>query len=152
MRGRILRTDGTPIVGALIDVWQADDHGLYDVQYDDLDAPRGRGRLRSEEDGRFWFWSVLPVAYPIPATARPASCCGPADATRCARRTSTSASSLPGASTLTTHVFAAGDEHLASDAVFGVKTLADRAVPAHAPGPHPTGARWTCPTTRSSTT
>ena len=67
MRGRILRTDGSPVAGAVIDVWQADDHGLYDVQYDDLDSARGRGRLRSEADGRFWFWSVLPVAYPIPS-------------------------------------------------------------------------------------
>ena len=52
--------------GALVDVWQADEEGLYDVQYADLDAPRARGRLVADPDGRFWFWTVKPEPYPIP--------------------------------------------------------------------------------------
>src|ERR1051325_5594472 len=69
MSGRVLSTDGTPVAGARIDVWQADEDGFYDVQYSDLDEPRGRGQLRSDGDGRFWFWSVLPEAYPTPSDA-----------------------------------------------------------------------------------
>ena len=134
MRGRILRTDGTPIAGALIDVWQADEHGLYDVQYDDLDSPRGRGRLRSEDDGRFWFWSVLPVAYPIPSD-------GPAgELLRAGGRGPMRPAHVhfrvaaPGCETLITHVFAAGDEHSQATRCSG-SSAADRALPAAPPGP-----------------
>jgi hydroxyquinol 1,2-dioxygenase len=30
--GRVSSLDGTPLAGSLVDVWQADDHGFYDVQ------------------------------------------------------------------------------------------------------------------------
>ncbi len=30
--GQVRSLDGTPLAGALVDVWQADDHGFYDVQ------------------------------------------------------------------------------------------------------------------------
>jgi hydroxyquinol 1,2-dioxygenase len=134
MGGRILDTGGDPIAGAVIDVWQADENGLYDVQYDDLPAPRGRGRLRSQADGRFWFWSVLPVAYPIPAD-------GPVgDLLEAAGRGLMRPAHVhfrvaaPGYETLITHVFVAGDEHLDHDAVFGVKTTLIAPFPRHEPG------------------
>jgi hydroxyquinol 1,2-dioxygenase len=60
------RTTGEPVPDARIEVWQADDEGFYDVQYDDLSEARGRGHLYSDEKGRYWFWSVKPEAYPIP--------------------------------------------------------------------------------------
>jgi hydroxyquinol 1,2-dioxygenase len=139
MRGRILRTDGMPVAGALIDVWQADDHGLYDVQYEGLHSPRGRGRLRSEADGRFWFWSVLPVAYPIPSDGPAGELlrAGGRDPMRPAHVHFRVAA--PGCETLTTHVFAAGDEHLGSDAVFGVKRSLIAPFPLHPPGRAPDG-------------
>jgi hydroxyquinol 1,2-dioxygenase len=66
VRGRILATGGESISGARIDVWQADEAGMYDVQYAGLQEAQGRGHLFSESDGRFWFWTVRPEAYPIP--------------------------------------------------------------------------------------
>src|SRR3954452_6193268 len=62
MAGRVVSVDGEPIAGARVEVWQADDDGFYDVQYTDLDQPRGRGHLTTDDDGRFWFWSVKPEA------------------------------------------------------------------------------------------
>ena len=139
MGGRILDTGGGPVAGAVIDVWQADENGLYDVQYADLAAPRGRGRLRSEADGRFWFWSVLPVAYPIPAD-------GPVgDLLRAGGRGPMRPAHVhfrvtaPGYEPLITHVFAAGDEHLDADAVFGVRTALIAPFPRHEPGTAPDG-------------
>src|SRR3954466_1758753 len=60
MQGRVLSLDGRPVPGARIEVWMADKDGFYDVQYDDLDQPRGRGHLSADGQGRWWFWSVKP--------------------------------------------------------------------------------------------
>jgi hydroxyquinol 1,2-dioxygenase len=121
MSGRVRSVDGTPLGGAVIDVWQADEAGFYDVQYTGLEQARGRAQLRAREDGSFSFWSVLPTAYPIPAD-------GPVGEllTAAGRGPMRPAHvhfmvSAPGHATLITHVFVAGDEHLDSDAVFGVK-------------------------------
>ncbi|HEY3766027.1 MAG TPA: intradiol ring-cleavage dioxygenase [Gaiellales bacterium] len=143
--GRILSTAGSPVAGAVIDVWQADEAGLYDVQYDDLDAPRGRGRLRSEADGRFWFWSIVPVAYPIPAD-------GPAgELMRAGGRDPMRPAHVHfrveagGFETLITHVFAAGDPHLDTDAVFGVKSSLVAPFLPHDPGTAPDGREMDVP-------
>ncbi len=66
MQGQVLSTTGEPLPNALIEVWQADDHGFYDLQYQDLAHTQGRGHLYSDEKGNYFFWSVRPEAYPIP--------------------------------------------------------------------------------------
>jgi len=121
VRGRVSSTDGEPIGGARIDVWQADEDGLYDVQYADLAESRGRGHLFCEPDGRFWFRTIRPEAYPIPTD-------GPAgDLLRAGGRAAMRPAHIhfrieaTGFETLVTHVFAAGDPFLDQDAVFGVK-------------------------------
>jgi hydroxyquinol 1,2-dioxygenase len=119
--GRVVDVAGKPVPGALIEVWQADEDGFYDVQYSDLQQARGRGHLRSDADGRFWFQTVKPEAYPIPDD-------GPVgDLLRAGGRGSMRPAHIhfkidaEGYQTLITHVFADGDEHLDSDAVFGVR-------------------------------
>src|SRR6202453_1905504 len=42
-RGRVLSADGSPLPGAELDVWQANDQGFYDVQHPDV-QPRANGR------------------------------------------------------------------------------------------------------------
>ena len=119
--GRVVDVEGKPVPGALIEVWQADEDGFYDVQYADLQQPRGRGHLRSDADGRFWFQTVKPEAYPIPDD-------GPVgDLLRAGGRGPMRPAHIhfkidaDGYQTLITHVFAEGDEYLDSDAVFGVR-------------------------------
>jgi hydroxyquinol 1,2-dioxygenase len=145
MQGRVVTIDGEPVPGAHIEVWQADEDGFYDVQYADLDAPRGRGHLTAGEDGRFWFWSVKPEAYPIPADGpvgellqaggrgpmRPAHVHFKIDA--------------EGFQTLTTHVFVEGDEHLDTDAVFGVRSHLISPFEHHEPGTAPDGREMDVP-------
>ena len=63
---QIVSTDGSPIAGAEVDVWQADEDGLYDVQVPGLDHHRARGVFRSDAEGRVSFRSIVPTAYPIP--------------------------------------------------------------------------------------
>ena len=120
VEGTVFDTEGRPVAGARIEVWEADDEGFYDVQYDD-DRTGGRAWMSSAEDGAFRFWAITPTPYPIPHD-------GPVGQMLAAtRRTPVRASHLhfmvtaPGLRTLVTHIFVAGDEHLATDSVFGVK-------------------------------
>jgi hydroxyquinol 1,2-dioxygenase len=120
VEGTVSEVSGEPVAGARIDVWEADGDGLYDVQYDGA-RTANRGHLFTDAAGGFRFWSVRPVAYPIPTD-------GPvgqllATAGRAAMRPAHIHFMIRAAGhrKLTTHVFAAGDEHLRQDAVFGVK-------------------------------
>ena len=86
--------------------------------------PRGRGYLETDDDGRFWFWSVKPEAYPIPADGPvgellTAGGRGPMRPAHVHFKVT-----APGYQTLITHVFVEGDEYLDSDAVFGVQAAA----------------------------
>ncbi|MCW0215992.1 MAG: intradiol ring-cleavage dioxygenase [Pseudonocardia sp.] len=118
--GSVRSTDGTPITDARIDVWEADEDGLYDVQYAG-NRMQGRGWLRSGADGGYRFWSVRPAPYPIPDD-------GPVGEllARGARGPMRPAHvhfmvTAPGFRRLVTHIFVEGDEYLDRDAVFGVR-------------------------------
>jgi hydroxyquinol 1,2-dioxygenase len=137
--GRILSTDGTPVPNAHIEVWQSDEDGFYDVQYDDLDEMRGRGQMNADGEGRYRFWSVKPVAYPIPYD-------GPVgDMLKAANRSPMRPAhehfmiSADGYETLITHVFDREDEYLETDAVFGVKESLITTFERHEPGEAPDG-------------
>ncbi|WP_326540428.1 intradiol ring-cleavage dioxygenase [Pseudorhodoferax sp.] len=113
--------DGAPVAGALVDVWQADAEGLYDVQRPELDHAQNRARLRTDSAGALRFRAVVPQAYPIPTD-------GPVgELLRAAGRHPWRPAHLhfmiaaPGYETLVTHVFRADDAYLDSDAVFGVR-------------------------------
>ncbi|WP_194893515.1 dioxygenase family protein [Catenulispora pinisilvae] len=118
--GQVLSPDGSPIPGARLDIWGADEDGFYDVQYPDGHTA-ARGWLRAGDHGEYRFWTVLPTPYPIPhdgpvgdlltATAR-----GPMRPAHLHFKVT-----APGYRTLITHIFVAGDPYLGNDAVFGVK-------------------------------
>lgn len=117
VEGTVVDTAGLPCRGVLIDTWQSDSDGMYDVQYGS--EPRLRGRLRSDEDGRFSFWSIVPTSYPVPTD-------GPVgDLLRAQQRHAFRPAHVhfrfivPEGPILTTHLFAAGDPYLGSDVVFG---------------------------------
>ena len=110
-----------PIGGAVVDVWQSNEDGFYDVQLPDLDGPVLRARFRTDEAGRLRFWSILPSPYPIPDD-------GPVGAMLAAAGRHPYRAphlhfmiSAPGRRRLVTQLFVAGGEYLDSDTVFGVK-------------------------------
>ncbi|MGW6934604.1 dioxygenase family protein, partial [Lentzea sp. NPDC054927] len=121
VEGTVRDTEGNPVGGARIEVWEADEDGFYDVQYTD-DRVSGRGHLFSEPDGTFAFWGVTPTRYPIPHD-------GPVGALLdAAHRSPMRAAHLhfmvsaAGFRTLVTHIFVKGDPQLEiGDSVFGVK-------------------------------
>jgi maleylacetate reductase len=118
---RVLDVHGSPIADAVVDVWQSNEDGFYDVQLPDLDGPVLRARFRTSTDGTLRFWTILPAPYPIPAD-------GPVGAMlRAVGRHPFRAPHLhfmiakPGFRTLVTQLFVKGGEYLDSDTVFGVK-------------------------------
>ena len=137
--GTVRSSAGAALPGAIVDVWQSDDEGHYDVQLQDLEGFHLRGRLRADEKGEFRFWSILPRPYPIPTD-------GPVGKLLAAtgRHPYRPAHvhfmiQAPGQEKLITHVFVEGDAYLDSDVVFGVKnSLVSRFEP-RPPGTAPDG-------------
>ncbi|MER5942678.1 intradiol ring-cleavage dioxygenase [Streptomyces sp. NPDC001928] len=120
--GRVLSRDGAPLPGAVVDVWQADGNGFYDVQQPDLQpSGNGRGLFTADDEGRFWFRTCVPSPYPIPTD-------GPVgELLRATGRHPYRPAhihfiaSAAGHTPVTTHIFVAGSDYLDSDAVFAVK-------------------------------
>ena len=64
--GSVRSTNGRPLASAMVDVWQADDAGLYSQFAPDIPQWNLRGRIRTDEEGRFAFRTVVPAPYDIP--------------------------------------------------------------------------------------
>lgn len=142
--GTVRGLAGEPLGNVLMDVWQSDEDGFYDVQKPPTaDTPhthRARGRLRTDAQGRFHFKSILAQPYPIPHDGpvgkmleslgrhpwRPAHLHFMLQA--------------PGYERLITHVFRDGDQYLGSDSVFGVRSTLISDWQQHAPGAAPDGS------------
>ncbi|WP_277184258.1 intradiol ring-cleavage dioxygenase [Caballeronia sp. BR00000012568055] len=122
VRGTVRDARGEPVAGALIETWHADDEGFYDVQCSTGRAALDmRARVRTDENGRFWFRSIVPAAYPIPNDG-PVGRMLDAQGRHPYRPAHVHFKlSAPGFETIVTHVFLDGDRYLDSDVVFGVK-------------------------------
>jgi hydroxyquinol 1,2-dioxygenase len=121
VRGKVKGLDGKPIAGAVMEVWQADAEGHYDVQHAGLEEHQARGVLKTREDGSFEFKTITAEAYPIPVDGTVG------DLLRATGRHPWRPAHLhfmikaPGYETLITHIFRNGDNYLDSDAVFAVR-------------------------------
>ena len=118
----IVRTlGGDPIEGALIDVWQTADNGLYENQDPDQPENNLRCRMLTDKDGYYQFSTIKPVSYKVPTD-------GPVGRMldlqgRHAWRPSHLhyKVSADGHRNLITEVFCEEDEYIEEDAVFGVR-------------------------------
>jgi len=71
LSGRVVRTDGSPVKGAAMEIWQANAAGRYAHPIDKNTAPldpnfEGVALLRTNEQGRYRIVTVKPGAYPSP--------------------------------------------------------------------------------------
>jgi catechol 1,2-dioxygenase len=121
VRGCVTDPAGKPVVGALLDIWQASPEGKYDVQDPNQPQMNLRGKFVTDVNGQYWFKTVKPSAYPIPDD-------GPVgDLLHATGRHPMRPAHIhfmitaDGYERLITHIFVEGDEYLDSDAVFGVK-------------------------------
>jgi catechol 1,2-dioxygenase len=63
--GRVLTSEGTPLAGAVLDVWHADAEGCYSG-FSDIPDRLLRGKVLTGEDGRFIVRTIMPAPYTIP--------------------------------------------------------------------------------------
>jgi len=139
VEGAVASAEGRPLPGAVLEIWQSDNDGFYDVQRPELTTPSLRTRLRADERGRFHFWTIMPTAYPIPDD-------GPVgDMLAATKRHPWRPAHLhfmisaEGHEMLVTHIFVQGGPYLDGDAVFGVKESLIQDFAHEAPGRAPDG-------------
>ncbi|MFY1694295.1 MULTISPECIES: maleylacetate reductase and hydroxyquinol 1,2-dioxygenase domain-containing protein [unclassified Solwaraspora] len=118
---RIVDLTGAPVGGAVVDVWQSNEDGFYDVQLPELAGPVLRARFHADPDGRVYFWSILPSAYPIPDDGPVGQLLAGTGRHPYRAPHLHFMISAPGHRRLVTQLFVAGGAYLNSDAVFGVK-------------------------------
>jgi catechol 1,2-dioxygenase len=120
VRGQVRDIHGKPIVGAVVDVWQASPVGMYENQDPEQEEMNLRGKFRTDANGNYHFNSVRPAGYPVPTH-------GPVGGLlKTLKRHPMRPAhihfmvSAPGFKTLITQVFSDDSEYLESDVVFGV--------------------------------
>jgi catechol 1,2-dioxygenase len=122
VKGRILDTNGRPVRGALVDVWQTNDDGFYDVQQKGVQPDWNlRGVFTTDENGEYWFRSSKPRFYPIPDDGPVGKLLG-----SLGRHPNRAAHihfivSAEGYDPVITHIFSPDCQFLDQDSVFGVK-------------------------------
>lgn len=118
--GRVRDTEGNPVAGALLDIWQTDGDGLYEAQRE-VSEPWMRAVYRSGSDGSYTVRTVAPIGYTIPMDGTVGELM---------KRTTISHMrpahihfhlSAPGHHPVITHLFQRGDQYIETDVVFGVK-------------------------------
>ncbi|MBE2315946.1 catechol 1,2-dioxygenase [Solirubrobacter sp. CPCC 204708] len=66
LSGRVTDAEGTPLAGAVLDVWHADAEGFYSGFHPDLPPGIFRGKVIADAEGRYEVNTILPAPYTIP--------------------------------------------------------------------------------------
>ena len=120
-QGVVKDTDGLPLAGATVDVWQTAPNGLYSSQDPDQGTYSFHGLQTTGADGRYAFTTVRPVEYTVPndgPVGQILDACGrhpwrPAHLHFIVR--------ADGYRPLVTEIFPEDDPYLDEDTVFGVR-------------------------------
>lgn len=65
-QGQVRAVDGTPLGGAVVDIWHADDDGYYSQFAPGLPEWLFRARVTTDAEGRFAITTMQPAPYQIP--------------------------------------------------------------------------------------
>jgi protocatechuate 3,4-dioxygenase beta subunit len=143
VQSRVTDLNGKPLAGVPVDIWHADGDGFYDSQKEAYatEGAVSRARFITDNDGRFFFRTILPCSYPIPTD-------GPVGEMilQTKRHPMRPAHihflvNAPGHEPLITHVFIEGDKYIDSDVVFGVKNELIAKVERRSEGTMPDGKK-----------
>jgi hydroxyquinol 1,2-dioxygenase len=139
--GKVIDTEGRPLPGVILDVWQADATGFYETQVVGVDEARLRAKYQTREDGTYCVRTIAPRGYAIPMDGPVGSLIKETDISYFRPAHVHFLVEHPGYARLVTHLFREGTEFLDSDVVFGVKDQLVVPFTEHAAGPAPAGAR-----------
>ena len=120
IHGYVRNAAGQGIPNALVQIWEPDETGNYDLQKHDPSVMDLRGCFHADSGGRYYLRGVCPTGYMIPMD-------GPVgDMIRAQKRHGYRPAHIhfvigaPGYRELVTALYIAGDDHIDSDTVFGV--------------------------------
>jgi hydroxyquinol 1,2-dioxygenase len=142
--GTVRSLDGTPVGGALLDVWQADEEGAYEGQLD-VDEARLRAKYTTREDGTYAIRTIAPRGYAIPMDGPVGDLIRLTDISYFRPAHVHFLLNVPGFEPLITHLFEEGGMYLDSDVVFGTKQELVVGYQHHEPGPTPDGGHSDVP-------
>ena len=143
--GQIRNLKGEPIGAATLDMWQADDEGIYEVQLSEKSGPYLRGIYRSGPDGRYLVKTIAPLGYAIPMDGPVGELVKKTDISYFRPAHIHFMLSAPGYQKIITHLFKRGTEYLENDVVYGVKQELIADFHRHEPGVAPNGERVATP-------
>ncbi|MCR3749990.1 dioxygenase family protein [Lentzea californiensis] len=144
LTGTVRSLDGSPVSGAVLDVWQADAEGAYEAQLE-VDEARLRAKYRAEADGTYCVRTITPKGYAIPMDGPVGALIGQTEISHFRPAHVHFLLTAEGYEPLITHLFEEGAEYLDSDVVFGTKQeLVVRFEPRE-PGPTPDGGTSAVP-------
>ena len=137
--GKVRNLRGEPIAGAKLDMWQADDEGIYEVQLTAKDGPYLRGIYHSAADGGYAVKTIAPLGYAIPMDGPVGELILKTDISYFRPAHIHFILTAPGYQKIITHLFKRGTEYLDKDVVFGVKEELVADFSKQPPGVTPTG-------------
>jgi hydroxyquinol 1,2-dioxygenase len=118
--GTVTDSAGKGIPNALVQIWEPDETGNYDLQKHDPSVMDLRGCFHADAEGLYYFRGLCPLGYMIPMD-------GPVgDMIRAQKRHGFRPAHIhfvigaPGYRELVTALYMEGDDHIDSDTVFGV--------------------------------
>lgn len=144
LSGTVRALDGTPVGGAVLDVWQADEDGAYEAQLP-VDEARLRAKYTTRPDGSYCVRTIAPKGYAIPMDGPVGELIAQTAISHYRPAHVHVLVDVPGFHPLVTHLFREGAEYLDSDVVFGTKPELVVAFTERGPGPTPDGGRSDVP-------
>ena len=143
--GQVRNLKGEPIAGATLDMWQADEQGVYEVQLAEQSGPYLRGVYHSGPDGRYAVKTIAPLGYSIPMDGPVGELIKRTDISHFRPAHIHFILSAPGYQKIITHLFKRGTEFIENDVVFGVKQDLITDFKKQPAGVTPTGERSDAP-------
>jgi hydroxyquinol 1,2-dioxygenase len=119
--GTVRDTLGNPLPGAVLDTWQADGSGMYPIQEKGQDPMDLRGRFTANDEGRYYYTTVMPKSYTVPYDGPVGKLLRAGDRHAWRSKHLHYIIGAPKMRSIVTELFFEGDEFIDSDAVFGVR-------------------------------
>ncbi|KAF7717790.1 Intradiol ring-cleavage dioxygenase [Penicillium ucsense] len=122
MHGRLTDMEtGKPIVGAVLDIWQASANAKYDFQDPEQSENNLRGKFRSNENGDFYWYCYHPTAYSLPTDGPAGVLLNLMDRSPMRPAHIHLMITHPDYATVINQIYPSTDPHLEIDSVFAVK-------------------------------